>query len=456
MRSEDYLPLDLLNSLAQSLPREIHVPVLLPMWPCHLETKWHWRGWAFFFLLMCFLQYLPQLQTSADSGCAWQSLVLWQSVSLSPSCTAEHPGKLLLPHHGLICFPGHFSCLHNRTHLPGITFASPNHFHFTNETTYPTIILSFNREIFLPPTLDVDATYLHYSVTVYSPVSAFSFVLNWKWYPSPVSPWLELHCSSDTFISSCSGFVIIPHWVFSLPLVFIPWQNNKSLSFTVSFLSLLSFSLSHSFLVSIIKTLQQGLLSANPEFVLWVCLCRMSGVFLSMVSLSSNFLKLFSLGNGACISCKLTLYFKCLVCALSTSEISPVQLAAQLWVKLCLWRDLRQLLFSFFYIFSKFVAVGKKTAGLYPVPKLQVTLQGMPGAAPRNRRDGVMGMSFPMCQAASGAAVLVSFLDSVWKTECLCLGWRWHQLPSCVWFNIAAYTCLCTHISTFITKLFLF
>lgn len=83
MHSEDYLPLDLLNSLTQSLPTEIHVPVLLPMWPCHLETKWHWIGWAFFFLLMCFLQYLPRLQTSADSGCAWQSPVLWQSVSVT-------------------------------------------------------------------------------------------------------------------------------------------------------------------------------------------------------------------------------------------------------------------------------------------------------------------------------------------------------------------------------------
>lgn len=109
----------------------------------------------------------------------------------------------------------------------------------------------------------------------------------------------KLHCSSDVFISLSSGFAIIPHWVFSLPLLFVPWQNNKSLTFAVTFLSLLSFSLSHSFLVSIINTLQQGLLSANPAFVRWVCLYSTSGVFLTAASFSSHFFKLVLLDSGA-------------------------------------------------------------------------------------------------------------------------------------------------------------
>lgn len=61
--------------------------------------------------------------------------------------------------------------------------------------------------------------------------------------------------------------------------------------------------------------LQQDLLSADPEFVLWVCLCSMSGVFLSAVSFSSNFLKLFSLDTGACILCELTVFqMLCIKC----------------------------------------------------------------------------------------------------------------------------------------------
>lgn len=125
-------------------------------------------------------------------------------------------------------------------------------------------------EIFPLPMLDVGVRVLHSSVTTYTSTPAFLFQIE--------NGILLFYCSSDIFITLSSGFAVISHRVSSLPLVFVPWQNNKSLNFAVSFLSLLS-SLSHSFPVSIINTLQQGLLSANPAAVLRLCLHSLSGCF---------------------------------------------------------------------------------------------------------------------------------------------------------------------------------
>lgn len=146
-------------------------------------SSWNWVAWNRVCVLLPFVMLsaipaVPLMLTGTDCD----QLLCCCSMYFCPALEDTQANHCCL---AVVC---------NQAHLPGVIFASPNHFHFKGRITCPTTISFLNKEDFALPVLDVDARSFALRCNYLYLCSCFCFVLNWEWYPSPVSSWLQLCC----------------------------------------------------------------------------------------------------------------------------------------------------------------------------------------------------------------------------------------------------------------------